>query len=428
MKAARFFWTGVAALCIVSGVMGVLIDHNSRLQPAAQEATDEVFQPKLTASAPLPLTHPNTSAQEIRTTTTLPPEHTQTARLVLFIQSDAIADLQVSAGSGPLSLIKSEVEQTDGGYRVFTEFTGLNQDEAYADSNQSLTLSFHTTQPESITVSIETGSSFLLTDTTKYAYNPYSHTFPIKEVQPASPSPTPASQSPAPTTHPLPPNTNPTSTPPPQESDDEQTNQSSSTEQSENTQAATAGSLQCNQVCSSDSDCAGTLTCWSNRCRLPENTQSVACTPLSTTEQAQVRASCNTSCGSSLECAGGLTCVSGSCRLPSNPSSTSCSSKKEEGVVAAAVESTASGTATPSAGLLATTQAYPADPSPAPIVLGFGIGVSMLILLSKYLRRLRLRQTIRTRHLVVNTIDDRGTNREDHLNQQKIIHVFSGAK
>ncbi|MCB9801915.1 MAG: hypothetical protein H6774_02385 [Pseudomonadales bacterium] len=202
MKAARFFWTGVAALCIVSGVMGVLIDHNSRLQPAAQEATDEVFQPKLTASAPLPLTHPNTSAQEIRTTTTLPPEHTQTARLVLFIQSDAIADLQVSAGSGPLSLIKSEVEQTDGGYRVFTEFTGLNQDEAYADSNQSLTLSFHTTQPESITVSIETGSSFLLTDTTKYAYNPYSHTFPIKEVQPASPSPTPASQSPAPTTHP----------------------------------------------------------------------------------------------------------------------------------------------------------------------------------------------------------------------------------
>ncbi len=93
---------------------------------------------------------------------------------------------------------------------------------------------------------------------------------------------------------------------------------------------------QCNQECGSNADCEQGLTCYQNSCRNPLNPSSATCSKLSSLAADKQSSNCNESCQSNQDCAINYRCLDTNnekvCRLATNPSSTSCSSTKERTV------------------------------------------------------------------------------------------------
>ncbi len=82
--------------------------------------------------------------------------------------------------------------------------------------------------------------------------------------------------------------------------------------------------FECNHYCSNTGECADGLTCWYNRCRYPNNVESLTCNPPPAELQERMMANCNQSCDSNRDCEINMRCYQGACRLAINPSNSQC--------------------------------------------------------------------------------------------------------
>lgn len=82
--------------------------------------------------------------------------------------------------------------------------------------------------------------------------------------------------------------------------------------------------FECNHYCSNTGECADNLTCWYNRCRYPNNVESLTCSPPPAELQDRMMANCNQSCDSNRDCEINMRCYQGACRLAINPSNSQC--------------------------------------------------------------------------------------------------------
>lgn len=89
---------------------------------------------------------------------------------------------------------------------------------------------------------------------------------------------------------------------------------------------------QCNQECESLKDCTQGLSCWSGTCRNPSNVESVSCADQTTQEKEISVNSCGEFCSSNADCAINFRCYQSACRLVTNPSSLTCSAYTEKKV------------------------------------------------------------------------------------------------
>lgn len=89
--------------------------------------------------------------------------------------------------------------------------------------------------------------------------------------------------------------------------------------------ATNGASKQCNEVCSTNSDCANDQRCYDTgtekRCRLSTNVTNTSC---AAAPDQGLRRSCNEYCADTRECSAGFTCWYNKCRLLQNLESTSC--------------------------------------------------------------------------------------------------------
>ncbi len=81
----------------------------------------------------------------------------------------------------------------------------------------------------------------------------------------------------------------------------------------------------CNQYCADSRECAAGYTCFYNKCRRPDNPDSVSCSAPSSSVTTAIAKACNVGCNVNKDCAVNLRCYQGYCRLATNPSSLSCS-------------------------------------------------------------------------------------------------------
>jgi len=84
------------------------------------------------------------------------------------------------------------------------------------------------------------------------------------------------------------------------------------------------GTSNCDQYCADNTECDAGYSCWYNRCRNPLNIESSSCAPLTASQQNAIAVSCNQSCATNANCATNLRCYYGVCRLANNPTHTTC--------------------------------------------------------------------------------------------------------
>ena len=96
----------------------------------------------------------------------------------------------------------------------------------------------------------------------------------------------------------------------------------------------------CNDYCADDKECVSEYTCWWNRCRNPKNLESTSCaSPVKITQVVNDNratkggstyvatsslGACNDICGTSDDCASTLSCYNNQCRLASNLTNHKC--------------------------------------------------------------------------------------------------------
>ncbi len=86
---------------------------------------------------------------------------------------------------------------------------------------------------------------------------------------------------------------------------------------------------QCNESCSSNTECAPNLTCSNNQCRRAGNVDSTSCV---LAPDKGLNRSCNEYCADSRECTAGLSCYWNRCRNPKNQPDTSCKAPAKKSV------------------------------------------------------------------------------------------------
>lgn len=325
----------ISILCIISGLTGIAYinqDQTSQNFDIRQQASTNTPQsPPVITSPQANTTIQNTTSGKKEIIFKMSDENISQAQVYATFTSAAISNLEIKVNNPVYTVQSSEIEAIKDGYLAKLIVNRDPNVSAFAASDTFFTLQFDSSRPDKVYVAFDRERSIATIQNNKVYINASSFSVTLDSLVA---SPTPSAR---PTATPLMSCNQTCSTHAQCPSNhlcydtgsDKRcrlvTNPSSTTCSASAT--STGLNRQCNQYCADTSECASGFTCWSNRCRRPDNIESTSCSALSSTTAQTIAQSCNKSCSSNAECAINMRCSSGQCRLAANPSSSSCSAQ-----------------------------------------------------------------------------------------------------